>query len=495
MAFATARVQGPSPLTVVSGRIQSRPSALMAANRPRPVPTDVGQTAAADQPSARLLPGRIAFIRDGDVYTLDLATGAERRLTADGVSAEPRWSASGHWLAFFKGRDVYNQGTIWVAAAGGGQSRRIADAQRYGQFAWSPASDLLAYRTADGGLSIESADGSTKQLLAPAPGVDRYQGVQDLAWSPDGAWVAFDRFDPPRQPNLVPGMSIWRIRPDGSDQTEVFDTGNVLFWLRLDGWSPDGSQLLYFPHATSASLTSDTAGLSAVPSVGGTPRDLVAPSLPAKSWMLAYRDFVSVDPSGTGRIAVVEGPGREDYYGKTLHLLTPGEGGDAALTGPEAVVSSPAWSPDGRYLAYVSMPALGRAVVNDDVPPALLSRKLWLVDTTAQAASAPLTDEPNYRDEWPVWAPDGSALLFVRVDASSSMSLWAIAAAGGVPREIVDRLSFAGPGVPGYYGHVEWGSLFDWWPGTKRSQLGAALPALPHTGSGGLLPLADEMRP
>lgn len=434
------------------------------------------QPAVIGQTTVGIVPGRIAFARDGDIHTLDLSSGAETQITDDGDNSEPRWSPSGNWIAYLKGPvNLDGQGELWISEADGSQAHRVQQFKGPMQFAWSPAADVLAFRTSDGGLAAESADGSTQQTLVAGPNVDRFPGVQDLAWSPDGAWLAFDRFDIPAEPNLQPGMSLWRIRPDGSDETQVFDGAG---WFALDGWSQDGSQLLYFPHANSASLSKNGGGLDVISAGGGTPQDLLSDVPPNHSTMLMFRDFVAEDPAGSGRIAVVEGFGPEDWVEKSLHLLVPATGDDTALTGPNAVVSSPAWSPNGRYLAYVSMPPPDppiRGIMTDDeiahVAAVLMNRHLMLADPGAQAAPRQLTDDPAYRDEAPRWSPDGSALLFARVDAASDSSLWAMPAAGGTPTELVDDLSLGpGPGraVPaayllGYGGHVDWGMLLDWW--------------------------------
>lgn len=45
---------------------------------------------------------KLAFIRGGDIWTLDLATRQERRLTSGGTYRQPRSSAAGRWVAFLK---------------------------------------------------------------------------------------------------------------------------------------------------------------------------------------------------------------------------------------------------------------------------------------------------------------------------------------------------------------------------------------------------------
>jgi hypothetical protein len=76
-----------------------------------------------------------------------------------------------------------------------------------------------------------------------------------------------------------------------------------------------------------------------------------------------------------------------------------------------------------------------------------------------------LTDDPADRDEYPLWSADGASILFARVDTEDRASLWLVPAVGGEPRRVVDALSPPPDALSwlGYYGHVDWGKLLDWW--------------------------------
>jgi Tol biopolymer transport system component len=90
------------------------------------------------------------------------------------------------------------------------------------------------------------------------------------------------------------------------------------------------------------------------------------------------------------------------------------------------------------------------------------------VDSQERSGPQQLTDDPAYRDEYPLGSADGSFILFVRLDAGDHASVWLVPAAGGEPRQIVDELSPATEPAPlwfGYYGHVDWDKLLDWWRG------------------------------
>ena len=71
----------------------------------------------------------------------------------------------------------------------------------------------------------------------------------------------------------------------------------------------------------------------------------------------------------------------------------------------------PDFSPDGRMLAFSSAPAGGRT-------------DLWMVPTDG-AAPIQVTDTPDVFEENPAWSPDGTTILFVRIAGDfSGGQLW-----------------------------------------------------------------------
>lgn len=77
--------------------IEVRNLPASASQPPRARPPVPPLTATPETESAL---GRIAFVRMGDIWVKDVSDGPERQLTHDGLSTQPRWSASGDWLAF-----------------------------------------------------------------------------------------------------------------------------------------------------------------------------------------------------------------------------------------------------------------------------------------------------------------------------------------------------------------------------------------------------------
>jgi dipeptidyl aminopeptidase/acylaminoacyl peptidase len=101
---------------------------------------------------------------------------------------------------------------------------------------------------------------------------------------------------------------------------------------------------------------------------------------------------------------------------------------------------------------------------------ALMGRCLWVMSIDGGHQAQQLTDDPAYRDERPLWSTDGSHILFARLSTENQASLWLIPADGGEPLQVVKELTPA-PEWFGYYGHIEWNGLFDWWRGPTVQQV------------------------
>lgn len=234
---------------------------------------------------------------------------------------------------------------------------------------WTPDGGRLAYVHADArGMQIYTmrADGSGKRRLTGPPGVNRAP-----AWSPDGRWIAYvnDRggtsqifiarddgirpralTEPPRsneapvwspEGNRIAYLSkragqqklLYVMRPDGRDQRIVPTraTGTIPVVNSVQ-WLPD-SGLVY----------TSRAGLAA---------EEIAFVRPDGS---GYRWFSSgyapsVSPDGAQVAYVVSRVGSAQVY---LKLVA---GGASRPLTPRSWISiRPAWSPDGGWIAYLSV--------------------------------------------------------------------------------------------------------------------------------------------
>jgi len=199
----------------------------------------------------------------------------------------------------------------------------------------------------------------------------------------------------------------------------------------------------------------------AVPVTGGPPVEIV-------DRMLLYGDAFQWSPDGS-HLADMEGGRRMAWENKANGVTTIG-GKRLRLSDATRADVQPAWSPDGRWIAFSSDPAAPCVGGGDDARHALAQRRIWIMQADGSAKHQ-LTDT-GQRDEWPRWSADGSQILFVRL-TDDHAPLWLMRADRSEERLMMDALS-KGPTAStqpplwfGYYGHTDWGEFFDWWQGPR----------------------------
>ncbi len=402
--------------------------------------------------------GKLAYVQGSDIWVKALPDGESQRLTSDGRNRAPRWSPSGQWLAFRKGEHQ-----VWLMSADGNSARSLNEGAAVNAFAWAPAAERLAY-VANGEMRAINADGSDPATLVPQSLPERDPGqVGDVVWSPDGACIAYEWMERPLdQPLTYEGL--WKVSSDGRQRAELYASGAPEKGVALlAGWSLDGQYIFFWQgDILSASLLSDGPPLYSLPADGGEPIKLV-------DSVLVHDDFVAPAPQGDW-LAVAAGYWRGTWTNKRVAVIKADGGELTWLTDESVAAFSPAWSPDGVHLAYVAMPDRGDLVSGEEMQMGMMERHIWVINAQGEPQPQQLTDDPAYRDERPLWSADGSHLLFVRTDAEGPASLWLIPAGGGDPRRVVDELTpwpsrgSAWSDWFGYYGHLNWDQLFDWWP-------------------------------
>jgi Tol biopolymer transport system component len=129
-------------------------------------------------------------------------------------------------------------------------------------------------------------------------------------------------------------------------------------------------------------------------------------------------------PGRNGRIAFVRGvhDANFDWLRRDVYSVEPGGSGLRNLTGDRPSDQfSPAWSADGRRIAYVE--ADGAAIVGDE---------LWTM--RADGSRKRRLTQNGTADEQPAWSPDGRWIVFSRQAADGEFDLAMIRSGGGRAR-------------------------------------------------------------
>jgi Tol biopolymer transport system component len=248
----------------------------------------------------------------------------------------------------------------------------------------SPDGSKLAFsRTVAGkaAIFVANADGTSQKQLT--------HGVWDSnpIWSPDGKWIAYHAESP--------DFDIMVIPVEGGEPRRL-TSGSAVDQPR--NWLPDGSAVIFGRTGDGDDQT------LVVPLEGGTPRRLAAE--------VKGNQHANISPDGS-------------MVGYDVHQ----GGGDATVWVQDSLGAPPRqlttenfeninaaylWSPDSKYIAYIS-----RRTGTQD---------LWIVDVKT-GEQRQLTNDVR-DDNTPRWSPDGTWMAFIS-DRGGQTDLWMMPVAGG----------------------------------------------------------------
>jgi Tol biopolymer transport system component len=383
-----------------------------------------------------------------------ILTGTPRQLTSDpGWESEPALSPDGNYVAFTS--NAGGNPDIWLIDSQGGSRLRLTDDPANDHSpTWFPDGSAIAFVSDRGGAPgvwrVPSLGGPALLVLRDADGP---------AISPDGQSIAFTRTDERGRPRIVvspferPEDAEWRsgeetgpfghrdvaFSPDGrslcySDQRDLWlsaasESPRRLTHERGGDFEPvfarDGRSVIF------ASYRGDTLALWRIATAGGNAERLTVgtgpesqPALSSDGLRLAYSTFIDaydlvIVDLETGERETVDslldetgpslaGDGSAIVYvsgragaGDLWHQALAGgrrSGSPRRLTNLSGNLSTPALSPDGRWVAF-KREAGG-------------AREIWIVSSSGgppERFSEAGADSLN-----PSWSPDGARLAYVR---------------------------------------------------------------------------------
>jgi TolB protein len=243
---------------------------------------------------------KLLFNENGSLYTIPIEGGNAEKIntgTADRLNNDHGISFDGKMLAISHHRQGLPGGgsTVYVLPIQGGEPRQLTDKTPSYWHGWSADGKEIAFVGMRDGkyynIFTIPVKGGTEKALTDNKGW-HYDGPE---YSPDGKYIYYNGSESGT-------MQIWRMKLDGSGKEQLtFDENN--------NW---------FPHIS-----------------------------PDGKWMV----FISFPPT----IEVSSHPSYKQVQLRLMPLSAPGGAKTIAyLYGGQGTINVPSWSPDGKYIAFVS---------------------------------------------------------------------------------------------------------------------------------------------
>jgi len=349
---------------------------------------------------------KIVFTAEGDLWIASIRDGQARRLTTHpGTETWARFSPDGTLIAF---SGQYDGGTdVYVIPAEGGEPKRLTYAP-YGARVqgWTPDGKSVLYRTwrpnpqRDNCLFTVPVAGGRPTML-PIP------RAQDAALNPNGKLLAY-----------VPVSAEWQhwfhYKGGEADDIWLADLSNHTFrrlttYQGVDTTPVWAQGQLYF--------ISERAGIA----------NLFRLDIATRSVMQVthYADYEARYPSSDGKLIVMQ-------HGRGLAIYDPATGKASDLKimlTRDRIHARPRRVPITARLNWVSVGPTGKRLLIE-------SRGQILSVPVEHGDARALAGASGYRCQFPAWSADGKQIAFVS-DRSGEEQVWVMPSSGpGQPRQL-----------------------------------------------------------
>ncbi len=349
-----------------------------------------------------------------DLWVQQTLGGAAVQITRDEWSDwSPLWSPDGQQIAFLSNRG--GEVGIWVIPALGGVPTLLhlipqATTGRLNPvnlIAWSAKRNAIYYEAQRNLYALDLTSRRATALTSFDPHTSR---VMDLSLSPDERRIAYV--------DVQGGQAdIW-ILPLGEGKPERVTASQDE--ERFPIWHPDGRRLLY------ACKWGGIYQICLWALGGRTPKRLTS----------SEADLFIADVSLDGRRLLYSlSKDESDIWGVNVQT-----GQEVQVTTEIGLELWPAVSPDGRLLAFQAKPESSAG--GDLFHAHLVVRTLDGEDAAVRFTTAGFD---------PAWSPDGRRLAFLRRGSDGQLDLWIVPASGGAERRVTRGVYHGGYGLLPFY--------------------------------------------
>ena len=331
-------------------------------------------------------------------------------------------------------------------------------------FAWAfegHPSDASQGTPTQEAVSHEPVSAGSQPLPTPCGGPFRFgqRTASYAAWSPDGSEIVFSH-----------DADVYAVTADGSRLRHIADTGRIHAGETVFHLAPDGARLVY------ATCEYPRPGTGSRRSSLDEQQDLVIESLDRAhrqrlTASARFENYAAWSPDGSS-IAYVDIQPTSFVWEPTARLhVVQADGANARMLrgGFDFVAAqTPAWSPDGRWLAVTGIANQQEWSAASSFGSSLRGLGvLHLVSTSANGDHIRLSEAVSSAS----WSPDGKRLAFARPDADG-VALYTIAADGTDARRLT--------GIDGWRSHLlprqhELGPAHAWIPTVAWSPDGSRI--------------------
>jgi TolB protein len=356
-----------------------------------------------------------------------LGRSAQSQTESPALSARSSVSAGAlsSKIAFIREPPWGYAGVLWIMNPDGSGQRKLAPA--FPGMRWSPDGQKIAYTSSGNSsdLYVMNADGSGQERLTSDPGNEN-----NPEWSPDGRAIAFSRWTPGDR-----SIEIAVINADGSEQRRLTSNGTADFGGGVLAWSPVGAKIAFVGvrdgNAEIYVINADGSGQRRLTRNAGRDSNLVwSPDGRRIAFVSNWQVWVmNADGSGQRRLTRAEvlevtvknetrAEGNYSIYVRTnesqrswytgMTYRSRGKAQKVAQTIRERGTRSvaPAWSPDGRRIAFERRLGRERHGRCDGCGGAV-SFHVYVMNADGSEERRLAQDGAQ-----PVWSPDGKMIAF-----------------------------------------------------------------------------------